>query len=322
MRMLREAEWPTLSLVLACYAGWGLAVFWLPGLSLGLAIPVAAWFIAQHSSLCHEAIHGHPFRDPRLNAALVFPALALVVPYGRFRDSHLAHHRDTNLTDPYDDPESNYLAEHDWATLPGWLRLVLRVNNTLAGRLLIGPVVGHLFWLVSDLRAARTGDSRVLDGWLWHLPAVALVLAMVAASPMPVWAYGIAAYLGLSLLKIRTFLEHQAHEKVRGRTVIIEDKGPLALLFLNNNLHVVHHMHPRLPWYRLPALYRANPERYLGVNDGYLYRSYAEIFARYLFRAKDPVPHPILRRSPSVSAAEAVHPVGPLVAHDGALEAR
>jgi fatty acid desaturase len=285
-------------------------------------VPVAAWLIAQQSSLGHEAIHGHPFRDPRLNAALVFPALALVIPYGRFRDSHLAHHQDANLTDPYDDPESNYLAERDWRSLPAWLRLVLRVNNTLAGRLAIGPVVGQVVWMASDWRAARAGDRRVVEGWLAHIPAVALVLAVVTVSPMPVWAYLAAAYLGLSLLKIRTFLEHQAHEKARGRTVIVEDRGPLALLFLNNNLHVVHHMHPRVPWYRLPRLYRTSPGRYLGVNGGYRYRSYAEIFGRYLFRAKDPVPHPLLRRETSDSVAEAVHPVGPLIAYDGALEAR
>jgi fatty acid desaturase len=295
-RMLWAAEWPTLVVALVCYAGWALAVFWLASVSLWLAVPLAAWFIAQHSSLQHEALHGHPFRDPRLNAALVFPALALVVPYGRFRDSHLEHHRDANLTDPYDDPESNYLAERDWARLSSCLRFVLRVNNTLAGRLLIGPVVGQVAWMASDWRALRAGDRRVAAGWLWHLPAAALVLAAAAASPMPLWAYLLAVYLGLSLLKIRTFLEHQAHEKTRGRTVIIEDRGPLALLFLNNNLHVVHHMHPRVPWYRLPALYRANPQRYLGVNGGYRYRSYAEIFGRYLVRAKDPVPHPIMRR--------------------------
>ncbi|HVG49478.1 MAG TPA: fatty acid desaturase [Rubellimicrobium sp.] len=322
MRTFREAEWPTLALVAACYLGWGLAVFWLPALSLWIAVPVAAWFIAQQSSLGHEAIHGHPFRDPRWNAALVFPALALVIPYDRFRDSHLAHHRDANLTDPYDDPESNYLAERDWRSLPAWLRMILRLNNTLAGRLMIGPIVGQVAWMASDWKVAKAGDRRVIEGWLRHVPAAALVLALVAASPMPIWAYLTAAYLGLSLLKIRTFLEHQAHEKARGRTVIIEDQGPLALLFLNNNLHVVHHMHPRVPWYRLPRLYQANPQRYLGVNGGYRYGSYAEIFSRYLFRAKDPVPHPILRRETSGLVAEAVHPVGPLVTHDGALEAR
>ena len=322
IRALRTAEWPTLGLIVACYGVWGAAIFWLPTVSLWLAVPAAGWAIAQHSSLQHEAIHGHPFRDARLNAIVVFPALALFVPYLRFRDSHLAHHRDATLTDPYDDPESNYLAERDWTRLPGWLRIVLGANNTLAGRLLIGPIIGQIFWMLSDWRAARSGDRRVLLGWLLHMPVVALVLAVVQASPMPTGSYLIAAYLGLSLLKIRTFLEHQAHEKARGRTVVIEDRGPLALLFLNNNLHVVHHMHPHVPWYRLPQLYRANPERYLSINGGYRYRSYAQIFGRHFLRAKDPVPHPLLRRDTSAAVTEAVHPVGPLVTDNSAFEAR
>jgi fatty acid desaturase len=110
---------------------------------------------------------------------------------------------------------------------------------------------------------------------------------------MPVWAYGLAAYLALSILKVRTFLEHRAHEKAAGRSVIIEDRGPFSLLFLNNNLHAVHHAHPRVAWYDLPGLYAARREHFLAKNRGYRYRSYAEVFARHFLAAKDPVPHPL-----------------------------
>ena len=75
--------------------------------------------------------------------------------------------------------------------------------------------------------------------------------------------------------------------------MIIEDRGPLALLFLNNNLHVVHHMHPEVPWYRLPALYAARRAHYLRRNGGYRYRSYTEGIRAHFLRAKDPVPHPL-----------------------------
>ncbi len=291
-----SVEWPTLAILALVYGVWVMATTWAAAVWLPLGVVLAAWAAAQHASLTHEVIHGHPFRDKRLNAVLVFPALTLVVPYLRFRDTHLAHHQDAILTDPYDDPESNYLDPDLWDRLPRWQQAVLAVNNTLAGRLLIGPIVGQVAFMAADWRAIRAGDRRVLAGWLWHIPALALVIWWLAAvAAMPVWAYLIAAYLALSVLKIRTFLEHQAHERARGRTVIIEDRGPLALLFLNNNLHVVHHMHPKVPWYRLPALYCANRERYLGRNGGYMYRSYAEIFRRYLFQAKDPVPHPLWR---------------------------
>jgi fatty acid desaturase len=290
------AEWPTIGLLAACYALWALATTALAAASLPLAIGLAAVAIAFHSSLTHEAVHGHPFRVPLLNAAAVFPALGLFVPYGRFRDQHLAHHHDPIITDPYDDPESNYLDPATWHRLPVPLRALLRANNTLLGRMVLGPAIGLTVFVGRDLHAFARGDRAVARAWAWHLPAlvpVALWLGLVAA--MPVWAYLLAAYAGMGLLKIRTFLEHRAHEKARARTVIIEDRGPLALLFLNNNLHVVHHMHPRAPWYRLPALYRANRDTYLARNDGYIFRSYAEVFGRFLWRAKDPVAHPLYR---------------------------
>lgn len=289
------AEWPTVLVLAACYGLWAVAttVLWEafpPGAFLVLTVAIA-W----HSSIQHEALHGHPFRDARLNAALVFPALGLFVPYGRFRDTHLAHHLDAVLTDPYDDPETNYLDPAVWARLPGWRRAVLRFNNTLLGRLVVGPAVGMAGFVANDLRVIRARDTRVLAAWLWHVPAVVTALAWVWWAAVPAWAWLMACYVALSLLKIRTFLEHQAHERVRGRTVVIEDRGPLAWLFLNNNYHVVHHMHPRVPWYRLPGLYAANRERYLARNEGYAFRSYGEVFRRFFLRAKDPVPHPFYR---------------------------
>jgi fatty acid desaturase len=134
----------------------------------------------------------------------------------------------------------------------------------------------------------------VLLGWLWHLPAAALPLWWtLQVSALPLWAYLVAVYLGMSVLKIRTYLEHRAHELSRGRTVIIEDRGILALLFLNNNFHAVHHSHPQISWFDLPGFYAAKRARFVQMNEGYVYRSYAEIFRAYFWRAKDPVPHPL-----------------------------
>jgi len=97
------------------------------------------------------------------------------------------------------------------------------------------------------------------------------------------------------MLKLRTFLEHRAHEHTAGRTVVIEDRGFWAFMFLNNNYHLVHHMHPKAPWYDLPRLYARNKDRYLRRNQGYRYRNYREIFAKYFLRSKDPVAHPLWR---------------------------
>ncbi|OWU69016.1 fatty acid desaturase [Marinibacterium profundimaris] len=288
-----HVEWPTVILAGLCYGGWALAVFWLAQLSPWLSVPVLALLLALHSSLSHEALHGHPFPNRHWNEALVALPLGLFVPYARFRDLHLEHHRDSDLTDPYDDPETNYLDPAVWRALPPWRRHLARANNTLLGRMVLGPAIGTISFVAADLARIRAGDRAVARTWVWHMLLGAAVLWAVAAGPMPLWAYVLGSYAGFAILKIRTFAEHRAHEKVRARTVIVEDRGLLAFLFLNNNLHVVHHMHPRAPWYALPRLYRARAAHYRACNDHYVFRSYAELFRRHFLRAKDPVPHPL-----------------------------
>ncbi|MEM9432860.1 MAG: fatty acid desaturase [Pseudomonadota bacterium] len=291
-----QVEWPTLVVLVLCYAVWAVALFVVAPISTGFAIVLAGFAIALHSSLQHEILHGHPFANQRLNDALVFPSLIVVIPFQRFRDTHLAHHHDADLTDPYDDPETNYLGPASWDRLCIIRRSIFEANRTLFGRMVLGPWIAQYMFVTSDLKAIRAGDRAVLWGWLWHIPSVAIVGLLIWISSMSFWAYGLAVYLGVALLKIRTYAEHKAHEKVRGRTVIIEDRGPFALLFLNNNYHVVHHMHPRVAWYNLPRLFRNQRERYLSCNEGYYFASYAQIFRHFLWRKKDPVVHPFAQR--------------------------
>ncbi|MEM6481253.1 MAG: fatty acid desaturase [Pseudomonadota bacterium] len=292
----RSVEWPTLLLLTGCYLSWGITVFGLAAVSIPVAVLSGMAVIALHSSLTHEAVHGHPFQNEKLNEALLFPALGLVIPYRRFRDLHLAHHVDSRLTDPYDDPETCYLDPEVWAQLSPLMQAILTANNTLAGRLILGPAIALFAFVRGDIAAMRSGDRSVRNAWLIQIPAALIVLMVLATAPMPLWAYLFSCYGALSILKIRTFLEHRAHERANGRTVVIEDRGPLAFIFLNNNLHAVHHAHPRVAWYNLPGIWAQNRDGYLRRNEGYYYRSYAEVFARYFWRGKEPVAHPLWRK--------------------------
>jgi fatty acid desaturase len=287
-------EWPTLLVLIATYLILGLATTWLVDVSLPLAIFVTGIAVAQFSSLQHEVLHGHPFRSRWLSEAAVFPGVTIYVPYLRFKDTHLAHHHDPVLTDPYDDPESNFLDPKAWKLMPKLGQVLLQTNNTLFGRIVFGPAVSVWSFVGSDLRSIRQGDIRILMAWVLHGFGVLMVLAWLwLMDGMPVWAYLIAAYFGFGLLKIRTFLEHRAHVLARARSVVVADRGFFALLFLNNNFHSVHHSQPGLAWYQLPRVFDENKDHYLTRNDGYYFASYFQIFRKYLFRAKDPVPHPL-----------------------------
>jgi fatty acid desaturase len=110
---------------------------------------------------------------------------------------------------------------------------------------------------------------------------------------MPLWQYILlVAYPGVSLALVRSYCEHQAAEDVNHRTIIVEASPFWSLLFLNNNLHVAHHTKPALAWYKLPAYYRAEKAALLEKNNGYTMKGYGEIFRRFAFRAKEPIPYP------------------------------
>src|SRR3546814_20566638 len=66
----------------------------------------------------------------------------------------------------------------------------------------------------------------------------------------------------------------------------------MSLLFLNNNLHLVHHDKPGLPWYRIPAFYRQRRDLFLASNGGYHFKGYREVFRRHFLRAKEAPLHP------------------------------
>ena len=50
-----------------------------------LFVLIAAPLVTLHSSLQHEALHGHPTRSAALNEALVFPPLGLLFPIAASR---------------------------------------------------------------------------------------------------------------------------------------------------------------------------------------------------------------------------------------------
>ncbi|MEM5474544.1 fatty acid desaturase [Hoeflea sp. AS60] len=292
--MRNDAEWRTLLLAGVCYAVWLLLAFGWADLPDTLRVLMLIPTITLHSSLQHEFLHGHPFRNQNINDLLIAPPIGVLVPYLRFKSCHLTHHINENITDPYDDPESYYLDRDLWASIPGWLKSLLVANNTLVGRMTIGPALSTVGFLRSELVRIKAGDRNLATIWLRHFLAVALLFWLISNyGSLPAWGYFIAAYFGMGLLMVRSFIEHQAVEKANQRSVIIETSGPLSLLFLNNNFHSVHHAYPSLAWYRIPEFFRENRARFLRMNGGYRYESYWEVFRRFGFRPKEPVAWPI-----------------------------
>ncbi len=296
VRLPDRVEWPTVWVALAVYlpivgALLLVAADWI---AWWAAAPVLAWCVAWQASLQHEVIHGHPTPWAWVNRFIAGPPLLLFVPFDRYRDSHLAHHVDERLTDPLDDPESWYVTAARWQRAGRLERALRWTMNTLAGRIVLGPLWILALSLATDGRDLRGG--RRLYSLTLHLVQLSTVLFVLSAAGVPVWGYLVlVVWPATGLMLVRSFAEHRPDPIPAQRSVIVEAGGAFGLLFLSNNLHALHHERPGLPWYLLRRVFRDGRGGILARNGGYRFESYAKMAARYLFSPRDHPIHPIYR---------------------------
>jgi fatty acid desaturase len=293
-RVRRVVEMPTLLLLVATVAGWLTVTYHYAQWSLWIVAPLAALCVTLYSSLQHEIVHGHPTRWHALNRLLGIAPLTLWLPFDRYRALHRIHHVDSRLTDPLDDPESFYWCPRQWERLSGLSKLLLRAQQTLAGRVLVGSFWRIGAFLYTESRAVLRGQPAVRAVWAEHLLwCIPVILWIKRVCGMPLWVYFLAIVVpanGVQL--IRSFAEHKARPGAPERIAIVENSWILGPLFLFNNLHSLHHESPLVPWYEYPARYRVIRERLIVANGGLVYRTYFEVARLYLFRAHDVLLHP------------------------------
>jgi fatty acid desaturase len=168
-RSLAAVEIPTLLIAVLAYGGWGAVTLMYGRWPLWVVAPLAAVLVTLHGSLQHESVHGHPTRWRRINRLLAIVPLSIWLPFDSYRASHLAHHVDERLTDPLDDPESWYWTAADWARLSPLSRALVRISQTLAGRVTIGAFWSIGRYLRGEWRALLANREGARALWLEHL---------------------------------------------------------------------------------------------------------------------------------------------------------
>lgn len=295
-RQFRQFDGPTWMVAIVLYSLWFALVWFNAILPWWVIMPAGAYLLAWHFSLQHEAIHAFRGVPAWLRFAVVFPPLGLWFPYPLYRKSHNTHHRDAHLTVPGVDTESYYVLRADWDRMGPVKRALLTFNQTMAGRLLIGPALRLWILVMRETGRARQGDYSHLPHWAVHALAVALLFGFITGvCGFPWWQYCLlVAYPGLSLSLLRAFTEHRAAENSQERTAAVESNPVFGVLYLYNNLHVVHHLKPTMAWYDIPRFYRANRDELLQTNGNFVYTGYGELAKRYLFVPVFSPVHPTL----------------------------
>jgi fatty acid desaturase len=230
-------------------------------------------------ALHHEAIHGSFHADRRINlAAGRMMAILLGSSFDVLRFAHLMHHRfNRNPTDRPDlyDPAAGSRA-----------RARLRYLGHLTVGVYLAEVIAPLLCCLPASRLPRRID-RVFRG---SDPAVATIRAAaqrLVGEPRRLRRIRTDALLSAALIAASAMLFGRhwamllAFLAARGVLISVFDNvyhfgtpidrpdyaynlaasAPLRLLFLNMNLHRVHHRRPSVPWWDLPVRFRAGGER-------------------------------------------------------------
>jgi fatty acid desaturase len=294
MKSWDRYELPTVALGIALYASWLALTWWHASIPVVLLYLAGGYVVQWHFSLQHESIHALRHWTKGLRTAFVWPPLGLWMPYPVYHRSHSTHHVNYNITHPQRDTESYYQLRESWERAGPLEKRVVLWNQTLWFRFLFGPFLRLWKLAKKETGRLRTGDRSNLPHWIAHAASVAVILGWVmAVCHMPLWKYLLCfAWPGMSLGMLRTFTEHRWGDRPMERVAIVESNTVMGVLYLYNNLHLVHHRSPTLPWYRIPAKWRAERAEMLAANRGFHYRGYLEIARRFLFRPVfDPV-HP------------------------------
>lgn len=284
-------EWQTWLLIVVIYSSWGALIYYFNQIPLWISTPLLILVGAWYMSLQHELLHGHPTRYKWFNHLLgIFP-IAVWYPYAIYRDAHIQHHVDEDLTKPHIDSESNYLPPNTYANLHPvhqWFRWVLR---TTLGRFLLGPAWAIYGLVKTSLQQFHQGNFQYLVTWTFHLSLLGFMLYGLESifHISAVYYILMIAYLSLGLAMLRSFYEHRPALLPQDRIVINEASWFWRLLYLNNNFHSVHHAYPSLPWYAIDQVYFENKAAWQQVNHGFLLDGYTKFLFQHFIR---PVDHP------------------------------
>jgi fatty acid desaturase len=233
--------WPSLLMTLGIWLGfgavWGLALSGLIPLWLGSPIVLVLVYLAF--TPMHEAAHGNVGGSAgRAWVDLLSGwacSILFLAPFPAFKAVHLRHHGAVNRPDR--DPDL-------WVAGTSPLNVALRCLSIIPHyyRMFLGPMANK----ANRVARAQSVVAFVCTGALMG----ALIWAGLGFELLVLWL--LPAWLASGLLALAfDWLPHQPHGEL-GRwdnARVILGRG-LNVLMLGQNYHLVHHLWPRVPFYR------------------------------------------------------------------------
>ncbi|MBX9921607.1 MAG: fatty acid desaturase [Mycolicibacterium frederiksbergense] len=250
-------SWPivgifTLALVLFGASTWAALTDTLPAVATIAASAVAIFVLF---TVLHDASHYSVSSRRWVNVAFGRVAMFFVSPLISFKSFafiHIEHHRNTNDGDA--DPD-HFVSAAPWWQLPfrfpamdlPYLRFLVRHWRKRPRAEIAETATLMAVAVVVIVSAAATGQ-------LWTLAVIYLIPERVAMAVLAWW---------FDWLPHHDLEDTQRENRYRATRNRVGSEWILTPLLLSQNYHLVHHLHPSIPFYRYVAAWQRNEAAYL-----------------------------------------------------------
>ncbi len=223
-----------------------------------VTVPIGAAVTFLMFSVLHEATHHAVSTNTRINNAFGHLSMPLVAPYSVFpmiKFIHIEHHRNTN--EPMDVDPDNWTSAGPWWQLPlRWATIDLWYVAFYLRRVRERPraeVVATFAMFVTVI-----GGLGALAATGWATEVVTFLIGQRVGMTILAWWFDYLPHHGLTVT--------QREDKYRATRIRVGGEGWLTPLFVYQNYHLVHHLHPSVPFYRYIVAWRRNEQAYLDRN--------------------------------------------------------
>jgi ring-1,2-phenylacetyl-CoA epoxidase subunit PaaE len=214
---------------------------------------VAAYLLFTVS---HDAAHHSASSNGLLNrwiGRIATPFFSAHASFSTFRFIHMQHHRFTNHTDG-SDPDGYTMAGPVWQRPFRWLTVDVFYAVFYVRRLGTRPraekvEVAVQLMIVGAFFTVAIGTGHALDLVLLYVVPQRLAVLWLA------FAFDYLPHHGLHL--------RPSEDKLKTTRNRIGGERWLSPLLLYQNYHLVHHLHPLVPFYRYLQVWRRNEAQYL-----------------------------------------------------------
>lgn len=265
-----QVAWPTVvlvALILFAFAlnltlfAQGILPAWVATLVVGALTYMA--YTPLHEA-AHGNIHGNNDRLQWLNNMCgYFVAPLIAVPYASHRLEHFTHHRYTNQPDKDPDFVISGIAKGPVSAIIAVVKFFLVQNAFFAKQ--------HWHAATIKERVIYCSELLVSIGWrlafLWGVNQPGAILVILLG-------YLLGGFFTAYWFAYRPHIPYQNPARYRNTNSLIMPwwMKPFAWFWLGQNLHSIHHLFPRVPFYRYQYLHneietvlRANGTPIIGV---------------------------------------------------------